>query len=114
MLKRLLWICSGSPESSSLPDDLPLSVERAGSIFEALELLSQEDFDAVLASFPHPDWTAEELLEELHRNCPSVPVIIRDPEMPASQAVRLARLGAHECLDASASDEHVSASIEGA
>ena len=40
-----------------------------------------------------PGWSAADLLEQVQRSIPSVPVLMRDPEATPASAVRLARLG---------------------
>ena len=95
---KLLWITQGDagPEQSQILERLDgFSAEIVESPLEGLSLLRTSTFDVVLANFPVPDWTAEELLEEIERINSLVPVVIRDQRGTLEEAVRLTKLGAY-------------------
>jgi DNA-binding NtrC family response regulator len=64
----------------------------------ALGHLRSAAFDILFASFPIPGLSAEQLLEEVQAIDPLIQVIIRDPEAELMDAVRLAHLGAYQCV----------------
>jgi DNA-binding NtrC family response regulator len=100
---HLLWIGSGRLEADELEWRRRLGdVARltAAPFPEAVDRLRDSGADLVLANFPIPDWTPEEVLERVRRVNSATPVIIRDPLLTSTAAVRLARLGAYQCLDA--------------
>ena len=68
----------------------------------------------VIASFPLAGWEAHELLEELQRENPSVPVIVRDSDGTFSDAVRLTKLGAFHFLGPQATENELLFALEGA
>ena len=64
--KRLLWIASPpvAEDTSWLPDILiGCSYDLVPGPVEALDHLRLSGADAILASFPIPEWTPAELLE---------------------------------------------------
>jgi len=62
---------------------------------DALELLSREDFDVVLVSFPLADCAGlMNLLEELQGAQPRTPIVMHAPQASATEVVRLLQLGA--------------------
>jgi DNA-binding NtrC family response regulator len=67
-----------------------LSVESA----RALDQMSESEFDVAVIVAPLPDCTVEDLLEQLVPT--GIPVIVRDPGMTISDAVRYMRLGAYD------------------
>ncbi len=89
-----------------------MDVEAAANGHEALELLERRRFDAVLACFPLPGWSAEELLEEIQRIDAGIPVIICDADATLAKAVRLTRLGAWHYLDGGESPAQVAAIVQ--
>jgi DNA-binding NtrC family response regulator len=94
--KRLLWINTGFPaECDSLPPAFHV-VYREPS--EGLKELHLGFFDAVIADFPLPGWTPGQLLAQVERLAPDTLVLIREPNMTASEALQLARLGAYPLL----------------
>jgi DNA-binding NtrC family response regulator len=75
---------------------------------QALRLLRGGGFDAVVIQLPVQDWTAEALVEEACRQAPRSPVVVLDDGSGSvAAALRLMRLGAFHCLDASASESEV-------
>ena len=61
---------------------------------ECREAALGEDYCAVVADFPLPDCTPDELLAELRAIDPALPVIIRGRESGIADAVRLTKAGA--------------------
>ncbi|HLI86074.1 MAG TPA: sigma-54 dependent transcriptional regulator [Bryobacteraceae bacterium] len=76
LTKRLLWINgAASAQCNGLPPDFRIFHRNAT---EALQELSTTVFDAIIADFPLPEWTAAELLGQIQRLAPRTPVLIRD------------------------------------
>jgi len=79
---RFLWVTA---EGRSPPEADRRGLEKAGAFSAdvvsgpalALEDLRDSTYDAVLAEFPIPGWTAEEWLEEVQRLNSFLPVLIR-------------------------------------
>jgi two-component system, NtrC family, response regulator PilR len=96
LTKRLLWINSGLPaECDGLPPSFRV-VYREPS--QGLNELHTSFYDAVIAEFPVPGWTAGEFLAQVERMAPDTPVLIRQPDMKPGEALQLARLGAYPVL----------------
>ncbi len=89
-------------------------LETAPGPLEALTHLKGARYDVILAHFPIPDWSAEELLEEVQRIDPLVPVIVHHPDGTLADAVRLTRLGAYHLLGDDASAGQVSELVRSA
>jgi DNA-binding NtrC family response regulator len=96
--KRLLWITDEPFAASEWP--LLSSSYRVEPRLhhEALAELSKQDHSAVVLDFPAAGWRAAELLENVQRAAPGVPILIHDPSASPADAVRLARLGAGQFL----------------
>jgi DNA-binding NtrC family response regulator len=99
---RILWL---SPQPGpSLPDWTssggPLAVESACAPENALAQLAASRYDALVACFPLGGWLPEELLEEVQRRDPQLPVFVSDPAAGLADAVRLSKLGAEDCMGA--------------
>ena len=62
---------------------------------EALEHVRLSGADAILASFPISEWKPAELLEEIQRVNPRIPVLIHEPGGTAEDAFRLGGMGAY-------------------
>ncbi len=93
LTKRVLWMNAGfAAGNQELPSDFRATYR---DISEALKELTIEAFDAVVVEFPAAGWTPEGLLGQVQSLAPDTPVLIRDPQMPAADALRLARLGAY-------------------
>ncbi len=117
MAIRLLIINSadGFDISGTLAASLRgVAPETVRSVAEAIERLRGSSYDAVTAFFPLLDWNAAELLEEIQRVNPLVPVIIVDPEAGLGEAVKLARLGAYQVLPVEVSPLEAGRIIESA
>lgn len=100
---RLMWLFSGEVRHGPAPQDFSLenpgwTVDVVDGPWAALEAIAHCAYDAVLADFPWPEWTAEEWLEEVLRIQPLMPVLIREAEPRFERAVRLTRLGAFHYL----------------
>ena len=88
-----------------------LCAEFALGAGDGLNQLQGSRFDVVVANFPIAEWTADELLEELHRVNALTPVIVRDVEGSLADAVRLTKLGAFEFLDGAATADVIYAAL---
>jgi DNA-binding NtrC family response regulator len=111
---NLLWI---TPERNASEDRARLrgiSVEIATGPSSALRLCRSQDFDAVVINTPSPDWSAGELLEQIHAIDSSVPVMIRDESPSLSEAVRLTKLGAFHVIASDAEAGELMACVRAA
>jgi DNA-binding NtrC family response regulator len=61
----------------------------------------------VVLEFPILHWNPAELLEEVQRLAPGVPVLVRDPDATLSDAVRMARLGVYQFLEPDAASPQI-------
>jgi DNA-binding NtrC family response regulator len=71
-------------------------IARIG-IHDASRILN-DAYDLVIASFPLPELTPEELVETYLMQKPASRIVVLLPGMSAEQAVRLTRLGAYQCF----------------
>ena len=95
---RLLWISSppAAEDNSWLPAILiGCSCDIVPGPLEALDRLRLSGAAAILVSFPIPEWTPAELLEEIQRVNPRIPVLIHEPGGTAEDAFRLGGMGAY-------------------
>lgn len=107
---KLLWITSivpDQPETELLSALQGFSVHVARGGLDGVGQLRSSKFDVVVVNLPVPQWTGEEILEELQRANPLVPVLIREPQADVAAAVRMTKLGAYHFLDMSADYEDV-------
>jgi DNA-binding NtrC family response regulator len=74
------------------------AITTVSGIAEAASAISQEEFDCILIVGQAPGLNPLETLEALRQIGPNWPVIFWDPEMSATDAVRLIRAGAFQCL----------------
>ena len=112
---RIMWVsaCSGENDGrDALRAVRGVTVLEATSAGECLSHLRASPFDAVVARFPLPDWTPDELLEEIKRIDPSVHVLIADPRGGVADVVRWMKLGAYHFLDETAPAEELVRQIE--
>jgi len=108
--QQLLWIATEPPHMAAEWSTLSVAYGVLWLLPEAaLEALRHRDFRAVILGFPSQAWSASELLEEVLRIAPSIPVLVRDPDASVFDAVRLARLGLYQYL---ASGTEAAAQIE--
>jgi DNA-binding NtrC family response regulator len=97
--KRLIWIADRPFDSSEWPlVSVTYSIEP-GLRHEALKLLRQPSI-AIVLDLPAADWRTAELLETIQSAHPGACILIHDPIASPADAVRLARLGAHEFFSA--------------
>jgi len=95
--KRVLWIGDvPHPAAAELG-------QRAGWCVECRDPAAAldarpADAAAIVLDFPIEGWSPAELLHEIERAAPGVPVLVRDPRATASDAVRMARLGVWQFL----------------
>jgi DNA-binding NtrC family response regulator len=73
-------------------------VTTVRNLSEVSPAMSKQEFDCVLISGEARDSTAGDALELVHAVDPQLPVIVWNPEMSATEAVRLVRAGAYYCL----------------
>src|ERR1700724_608987 len=101
-LAKILWVSSTSePQHRELLDGIEaISVEAASSGQECCSALRASSYCAIVANFPLPDCTPDELLVEIKRIDPSLPVLIRDAAGTFADAVRLTRAGADDYFGA--------------
>jgi len=78
----------------------------------ALRQLQSAEYDAVIIDCPLAGWPAADLLQQIRRLEPSVPVLIRAPEATAAEAFRFAVLGARQLLDPAAARRQVAEAVE--
>ena len=98
--RRILWICATPPRVPAgawLQRGIGRLEWRAAGV-----PLDGESGDcaAIVLDFPIDGWTPSRLLEQVKRAAPHVPVLVRDPHVTVSDAVRLARQGAWQVLGA--------------
>jgi DNA-binding NtrC family response regulator len=99
---KILWISTvetPGQELQRVPEGGGLEIETTADGWEALERLQGSQFGVVVASLPVPDWSAPDLLEQIQRVRPEIPVIIRTPDSTLSEAARFIKLGAYSCID---------------
>ena len=89
----ITWICDTDREGVTMPAPPPGWNVQFLHPDDAQAILSGSACAAVVLDCPLPGWSAADLLEQVQRSIPSVPVLMRDPEATPASAVRLARLG---------------------
>ena len=101
-IARVLWVSSSNEESGPelLAGLAGVAVTLATSGQGCCEAARASSHCAVVASFPLPDCTPGELLEELKRIDPVALVVIRDREGTLADAVRLTKAGAEDFFGA--------------
>ena len=97
-LAKILHVSSsGQPQFRELLDGIDsISLEAASSGQECCSALRAASYCAVLASFPLPDCTPDELLAEILHLDPALPVLIHDAAGTFADAVRLTKAGAED------------------
>jgi DNA-binding NtrC family response regulator len=96
--KRVLWISSDLFDSSQWPLISSRYEVVPGFIEEAQRELSGHRCIAVVLDFPAADWRTADFLEKVQALDSDIPVLVNDPGASPGDAVRLARLGAHQFL----------------
>ena len=99
----LLWIVDQTPvtaevESAWLEALADFEVVRAGAAVESLSRQSLENAHCVLVTGQIAELDGAEVVEIVHSLDACVPVVFWNPELSASEAVRLVRAGAWQCL----------------
>jgi DNA-binding NtrC family response regulator len=109
---RVLWINALAETTAERPDE-PEPPAIWSTEFRTpdggLEELRHHEYQAVVLEFPIPHWNPAELLEEVQRIAPGVPVLVRDPDATLSDAVRMTRLGVYQFMEGG---DEASAQIE--
>jgi len=90
-----LWIAAAAPEN--VPAEW--MVETAGTGVEGIAQLRANAFDVTLIDAPIPEWSVEELLEELLRVRMDATVVVRHATASVTDAARYVHLGAHDVAD---------------
>src|SRR5438270_12944316 len=90
---RVIWIRDPQEALIRPPDPERWSVLYM-SPEQAFPAMPRGDWTGIVLDCPLPGWTVAELLDEAHRNCPGIPVLIRDLGVSPGEAVRLPPLGA--------------------
>src|SRR5580700_4457912 len=94
---RVLWI---SDHADEIVDSVRLSLAFVKSASDGLDLLRNQDCDAILVRLPVPDRaSAAGLLEELQHAQPGTPVVIYAPHSRSTEIVGLLRLGAFHVFE---------------
>ena len=88
--RRVLWI---GPPLEQL--EARFTIEYSETVPAALARLRLNGQNAVVASLPLEEWSAEEVLEEIQRIDSRLPVILLDPMCTIEGALKLAKLGAY-------------------
>ncbi|WP_444995817.1 nitrogen regulation protein NR(I) [Aliikangiella sp. IMCC44359] len=83
---------------NELLNDLGHHVTQAISAEEAIEQLSQQDFDLVISDVRMSGKTGMELLEKCKSECPKMPIIIMTAHSDLDSAVNAYQKGAYEYL----------------
>jgi DNA-binding NtrC family response regulator len=91
---KLLWIASVAPRC--VPAEWVVETVFGGAA--GVDRLRNSSVDAVLIDSPAPEWSLEELLEELARVRAGVPLLVHDEHASLADAVRYMRLGAHDVV----------------
>src|SRR5215469_16485830 len=99
-LAKVLWVSEGNePRIREVLDGIEdISLDSAASGQACWQALSAASYCAVVANFPLPDCTADELLAEIRRIDMALPVVIRDAAGTVADAVRLTKAGADDFL----------------
>ena len=115
-LAKILWVSSTSePQLRGLLDGIEtISVQSASSGQECCAALRASSWCAIVANFPLPDCTPDELLGEIKRIDPSLPVVIRDAAGTFADAVRLTKAGADDFFGADFKPEALMRHVEAA
>jgi two-component system, NarL family, invasion response regulator UvrY len=94
-----------------LADEFPgVKVHEAKTSRETLDAFGKQSFDLVLLDINMPGRSGLEVLEELRRSCPNVPVLVLSVAPEGDYALRCLKLGAAGYLSKrSASDELLTA-----
>ena len=97
---KLLWTSNEElpPEQIEGLDGISLTIATTGQ--ECCQAARASSYSAIVADFPLPDCSPDELLEEIKRIDPFLPVVIRDRVGTFSDAVRLTKAGAEDFFGA--------------
>src|ERR1700716_2161912 len=97
-LAKILSVSNnGEPQLRGLLEGIEsITVEAASSGQECCSALRAAPFCAVVASFPLPDCTPDELFTEIRRFDSTLPVVIHDAAGTFADAFRLTKAGADD------------------
>jgi DNA-binding NtrC family response regulator len=111
----LLVTASGEPQVREALDRIgALAVDTVASGAECCQAMRESFYCAIVACFPLPDCTADEVLEQIRQTDRSAPVLIRDAAGTFSSAVRLTKAGAEPFFGADFDAEEFTRQIEAA
>ena len=113
---KILWVSAGNePQVREALDRIEgLSVDSVSSEMECCSAMRESFYCAIVANFPLPDCTPDELLAEIQSVDPAAPVLIRDAAGTFSGAVRLAKAGAAPFFGADFDRQEFTRQIEAA
>ena len=114
MAIRLLSVLSNSNPAVARQIVTQLSgvaVECAAGVVEGRVRLQGSDFDAALVFLPQEEWSGREVLEEIQRVNPLIPILILDADATLAGAVELAKLGAYQVFGAEACAARIEESL---
>jgi DNA-binding NtrC family response regulator len=97
---NLLCISNSDPTEWNSAHVLAGIDMELASPWEGLDRLKNARFDAVVVSLPLESGSADDLLEQIQRTQPWLPVIICDPQGTLPDAVRFTKLGAFQVTTA--------------
>jgi len=106
----ILWMGGPTVSASGLglaDGSGEISVLFAPSLSTALNLLDLHTVNAILLTLPIPGYSAEEIMREIRRCGHTAPAVIHEPGGECPLSAELARLGASQCVAASASSTRV-------
>ena len=112
--RRVLWIGEAGAETARGQAARVFDLETAAGLAGALDRLAVSRVDVVVASFPLPEGSAAEALEEIRRVNAAVPVLLIDPQAAPPDAVRLARMGAWQVFGGDVAPDTLLGEIEAA
>ena len=97
-----MWVSAnhGSRVGELLRGMDAISVDIVASGLECYQAMRDASYCAIVAEFPLPDCSPDELLEEVQRVESSLPVLIHDPTGGFSDVVRLTKAGAQHFFGA--------------
>jgi DNA-binding NtrC family response regulator len=115
-LAKVLWVsASDQPHIREVIEEIEeISVETAASGQACCNALRAASYCAVVANFPLPDCTPDELLGEIKQLDPALWVVIRDAAGTVADAVRLTKAGADDFFGADFEPHGLSRHIEAA
>lgn len=97
-----------------LLDDQGFRVVAVGSGLEAREQLARESFEMAFLDLVLPDSDGLDLLEDVHRDYPALPVVVISGQANIDAAVKATRLGAYDFLEKPLSSSRLLVTLQNA